>query len=443
MSNPFLTSQNQNQNKKKNQWDNSNQFQNSNPKQGGNQQNPNQSQNQNQNQSGPRSQNPKIMGVIGPVTRAGVDSLKNLVFSLLKSRFRDYTIGQLDIRFPQEWPFPEFARWSITSESVPMLLSLSGLEMNNRPVFITRAFEDAIKLITDFMSVYKPPGNLRETTLDLSSLRIPFHEKFLDLNRTGVIEFILFTAAQSRIGYRIEEIKFDDNGLRTLRGFHLNLRPMFPVLQRMTFLDNPILVTADDEDHFNEQGVVFQVSPPPPEPIPQIWDTGDEPPEENEFLEIEDNAFQAAEFVKMFLAESASAISDMPFGFFYLPNSLFSITAEPAHEMSTLAPFAPFVHNLLDTRDNLIMGPEQIQRSQQLLFGNHFLCGITGMQTFSMSEEMHAVVLHGNCRTDNTAMIGFDRTLLIGHGEMNEGEGVTWRILNDQIHFRNLDASAG
>jgi hypothetical protein len=319
-----------------------------------------------------------------------------------------------------------------------MLLSLSGLEMNNRPVFITRAFEDAIKDISDFLSAMKPPGNIRDPVLDLASLRIPWQGKPLDFNRPGV-DFILFTTAQTRIGYRIEEIRFDDNGLRSLKGFHLNLRPMFPLLQRIAFMDNPLFVTPEDEEHFSEQGIAFAVSPPPPEPGHVVFEAPEEVVEVPEFLDIVPGMFESSEFVAGFLGMSGSSISAMSFPFFYVPSALFSITAETAHDLSPLAAFRPFVHNLLETRDNLIMGPEQIQASQQLLFGDHFICGVTGLQSFAMNEAMHAVVIHGNCRTDHVDMIGFDRTLLIGHGEMNEGEGITWRILNDQIHFRTVD----
>jgi hypothetical protein len=73
------------------------------------------------------------------------------------------------------------------------------------------------------------------------------------------------------------------------------------------------------------------------------------------------------------------------------------------------------------------------------LFGDHFITGIKAIQAFAMGDQLHAVVIHGNCRTDHTEMIGFDRTLLIGHARMNEGEGITWKILNDQVHFRTID----
>jgi hypothetical protein len=155
-------------------------------------------------------------------------------------------------------------------------------------------------------------------------------------------------------------------------------------------------------------------------------------------LDIPDDAFPACAFFKAFRDLCAFSIPSINFNAFYAPTALFSITAEAACDSSPVAPFGPFTHNLLDTTDNLILGPAQIQASHQLLFGNSFECGISSVQAFAMNKVLHAVIAHGVCSTQNGDVVGFDRTMLIGHGDVTPGEEPEWRILNDQIHFRTV-----
>jgi hypothetical protein len=87
---------------------------------------------------------------------------------------------------------------------------------------------------------------------------------------------------------------------------------------------------------------------------------------------------------------------------------------------------------------NTVLELEQIQSSHQLRL---YWLGIIFCAELSECKLVQRVLRSTRLGFTgiavlNTGMLGFDRTLLIEHGEMNEGQGITWRILNDQIHFR-------